>query len=130
MNVSSAEAAEPRDVQWTSAGSVHIEWMDGHATTLALAMLREKCPCAGCKGTHGPPTSLVRASRGGLPILQGAPRAPVAASEVRSVVPVGNYAMRFTWGDGHDSGIYSWRYLRTLCECAACASAAVPPPAG
>ncbi|MSP91764.1 MAG: DUF971 domain-containing protein [Myxococcales bacterium] len=123
MNVTPAETAEPRDVQWTGDGRVHIEWIDGHTTTLALALLRERCPCAGCKGTHGPPTTLVRASRSGLPIVQGPARAPVAASEVRSVVPVGNYAIRFTWGDGHDSGIYSWRLLRALCGCPACAPA-------
>jgi DUF971 family protein len=29
---------------------------------------------------------------------------------------VGNYALSFTWGDSHSSGIYSFRYLRTLGE--------------
>ena len=29
--------------------------------------------------------------------------------------PVGNYALQPVWNDGHDSGIYTWEYLRHLC---------------
>ncbi len=31
--------------------------------------------------------------------------------------PGGNYAIRFTWNDGHEHGIYSWDYLREWCPC-------------
>ena len=33
---------------------------------------------------------------------------------VRAVDPVGNYAVRLTFDDGHNTGIYTWRYLRDL----------------
>jgi DUF971 family protein len=33
---------------------------------------------------------------------------------------VGNYAVSFTWADGHSTGIYSFRLLRHLCPCDAC----------
>jgi len=33
---------------------------------------------------------------------------------VRSAEPVGNYGVRFMFDDGHDTGIYSWRYLEEL----------------
>ena len=33
---------------------------------------------------------------------------------------VGNYAVSLTWQDGHSTGIYSFRLLRTLCPCDAC----------
>ena len=33
---------------------------------------------------------------------------------------VGNYAVAFTWADGHSTGIYSFRLLRKLCPCDAC----------
>jgi len=36
--------------------------------------------------------------------------------ELREIERVGNYALSFTWGDSHSSGIYSFRYLRTLGE--------------
>lgn len=34
--------------------------------------------------------------------------------EIKSIEPVGNYAIRIVFSDGHDSGIYSWSYLREL----------------
>jgi DUF971 family protein len=40
--------------------------------------------------------------------------------ELKAVAPVGSYALKFTWGDGHDLGIYTWSHLRALCECEAC----------
>jgi DUF971 family protein len=40
-------------------------------------------------------------------------RAPEDVRPVR-VSPVGRYAIQITWTDGHDSGIYSFEYLRDL----------------
>ena len=37
----------------------------------------------------------------------------VAITEIQ---PTGNYGIRLTFDDGHDSGIYSWRYLQELGE--------------
>lgn len=115
MELSRFEQAEPAHLGWASDGAVHIVWSDAHESTYPLAYLREKCPCATCRGTHGPPTTLVRQSRGGLPILQQPAKKPDPSAVVKSVVPMGKYAIRFTWGDGHDGGIYSWRYLRSIC---------------
>ncbi|MXW07080.1 MAG: DUF971 domain-containing protein [Gammaproteobacteria bacterium] len=35
---------------------------------------------------------------------------------INSIEPIGNYAIRIVFSDGHDSGIYSWSYLRELSE--------------
>ena len=35
---------------------------------------------------------------------------------VRDIEPVGNYAVKLTFDDGHDSGLYSWTYLYDLCQ--------------
>ncbi|WP_433969588.1 gamma-butyrobetaine hydroxylase-like domain-containing protein [Tunturiibacter gelidiferens] len=43
--------------------------------------------------------------------------APVRPLEV---TPVGKYALKFKWSDGHESGIYSWDYLRRVCRCDGC----------
>jgi DUF971 family protein len=43
--------------------------------------------------------------------------APVRPVEV---TPVGKYALKFKWTDGHESGIYSWEYLRRVCRCEEC----------
>lgn len=36
--------------------------------------------------------------------------------QITELIPVGNYALQLVFSDGHDSGIYSWVYLRELCE--------------
>jgi len=48
-----------------------------------------------------------------LPMYQAPPRPD-------SVTPVGRYALSFHWNDGHQTGIYSWDYLRRHCGCAEC----------
>ena len=35
---------------------------------------------------------------------------------------VGRYAIRILWSDGHNTGIYSYELLRSLCPCAECAA--------
>jgi DUF971 family protein len=35
---------------------------------------------------------------------------------IAAVDPVGNYAVRLTFGDGHNTGLFSWTYLRKLGE--------------
>jgi len=37
-------------------------------------------------------------------------------NELRALTPIGNYAIQATWGDGHDTGLYTWDQLRTLFE--------------
>ena len=38
-----------------------------------------------------------------------------------AVEPVGNYAIRIDWSDGHKAGIYSYEHFRGICPCAECA---------
>src|SRR5690242_8516700 len=85
------------------ADTLEIDWADGHTSRYANELLRAYCPCAGCQGHSGE----IAFRPGGNTALEG-------------IDEVGNYALCFTWGDGHASGIYSYRYLRTLCACAAC----------
>ena len=35
---------------------------------------------------------------------------------IAEIKPVGHYAVQLVFSDGHDSGIYSWAYLYTLCQ--------------
>jgi DUF971 family protein len=82
---------------------MEITWADGHTAILPHEILRGYCPCAHCQG-HGGTIVFV----------------PGGNIEVRDIQQVGNYALQFTWGDRHDSGIYTFRYLRSLCQCDAC----------
>ena len=108
--------ASPASMSWLDDGSVAIEWEDGESSVYSRPYLRENCPCATCKGTHGPPTTLVKDS--GKPrfnIMTGPkPPPPEVAFQIKEVEPVGGYGIRFTWGDGHDTGIYAYRFLRLI----------------
>jgi DUF971 family protein len=108
------KAIEPSEMTWTPVGEARIVWSDGHESLYPRDILRKICPCAECKGTHtGQPKAfnILNAAQ-----VQGAPRQIV----VEGVAAVGNYAIAFTWGDGHDTGIYSFAYLRDQCPCDAC----------
>jgi DUF971 family protein len=87
-----------------------IDWGDGHKGVYPHAVLRGYCPCAGCQG-HSGTISFVETSGD--------------QQELEDITPAGGYALALKWFDGHASGIYSYRYLRSLCRCAECA-----PPEG
>lgn len=72
---------------------------DGSRFELPFEFLRVHSPSAEVKG-HGPgQETLVTGKRDvGL----------------RGIEPVGQYAVRLIFDDGHDSGLYSWKYLREL----------------
>lgn len=118
---------EPDGLEWTSASDITISWNDGSRFTYRRAFLREHCPCATCRGTHGSTATLVKevappllpppGKKASFAIMAG-PKPPSrdVATTLTSADPVGAYAMRLSWGDGHTSGIYSWRYLRFLGE--------------
>jgi len=46
--------------------------------------------------------------------------ARVSQLELDDFEVVGNYALRLQWFDGHGTGLYSYKYLRALCQCSAC----------
>lgn len=78
---------------------VEIHFDDGSHFILPAEYLRVESPSAEVQG-HGPSERKIIAGRRHVGIL--------------SVEPVGNYAIRIVFDDLHDTGIYSWDYLRTL----------------
>ena len=58
------------------------------------------------------PSAEVRGHGQGQEILQTGMR----TIEITAIEPVGNYAIRPVFSDGHDSGIYSWDFLHSLCS--------------
>ena len=86
-----------------------LVWGDGRESYLDLEKLRRACPCAGC---------------GGEPDVMGHVHRPHVSYgehsfELRSFKLIGGYALQPTWNDGHNTGIYSFRYLRALNDDAA-----------
>jgi len=117
-----ARACDPRHVDISLSQGVTITWGDGHVSHYAIKALREACRCATCQGTHGPadPAPAAPAVLGALPMFKPTGGTLLAAE------PVGRYALQFHFSDGHNTGIYTWTYLRELCPCAPCA--ALRPP--
>ena len=97
----------PTRVKRVNAFQTDITWNDGHFSSYPSWYLRENCPCAHC----------VEEFTGRRMILQGSIPSTLERAEV---APVGNYALSFTWSDGHSTGIYSFDYLRRICPCAQC----------
>jgi DUF971 family protein len=92
----------PTEVKYLeSEHTLRVTFSDDVVIDYPTAFLRGFCPCAHCQGHSG-----------GLPTWE-AP-ATEAATRVENVTPVGNYAMCILWGDGHDTGIYSFRALREM----------------
>lgn len=87
---------------------LRVEWSDGHVSEYPYAYLRGWCPCAACQG-HGGERRFVDGGN----------------SDLERISVVGRYGLDPVWGDGHDTGIYTYRYLRTLCPCPQCTADAV-----
>jgi DUF971 family protein len=100
MSGLSATTPHPTEIKLHQASKVlELAFSDGATFRLPYELLRVYSPSAEVRG-HGP----------GQEVLQVGKR-DVTINEVE---PVGNYAIRPTFSDGHDTGIYSWDYLYEL----------------
>ncbi len=112
-------SADPKSVKVnvTAGTGMEIEWKDGHRSAYSFQWLRDACPCATCVEAREKegraPGQPVQEKAGALPMFKPAIK-PVKTEGV------GRYAIRFAWNDGHETGIYSWEYLREQCPCAEC----------
>lgn len=94
--------AHPTEVHYREEARIlSLRFSDDYEVDVPTAMLRGFCPCAHCQGHgSGPP--------------KWNPLKTSSASRIEDVHQVGNYAICIVWGDGHDTGIYAFRYLRAL----------------
>ncbi len=89
------------------ARSLEIEWSDGAVLSYPHLELRAFCPCAHCQGHQGPVRwSLTGESEASLHKGPGL--------ELIDISEVGNYALRLGFADGHNTGLYSFIFLRAL----------------
>jgi DUF971 family protein len=80
---------------------LEVAWPDGRRDSLAFEYLRVHSPSAEVQG-HGPGQDVLQIAKENV--------------QVTRVDPVGNYAVKLVFDDGHDTGLYSWKYLRELGE--------------
>jgi len=94
--------SQPIRLLLTSNRELAIDWDDGQRRVYAIDALRQACPCATCRAQRSDPSS-------------SSPLPPVERGlTIRHMDPVGNYAYRILFSDGHDTGIFTLELLREL----------------
>ena len=94
---------EPVQIIEESNQELSIKWSDDSETKYTAADLRRNCPCAGCVDEWT-----------GKKTLRDESIADSLTFDHTSIV--GRYALNFHFSDGHDTGIYSFEYLRRLAD--------------
>jgi DUF971 family protein len=85
----------------TRSRVLEVAFEDGARFDLPFEYLRTHSPSAEVKG-HGPGQEVLVLGKQEVGI--------------RAIEPVGQYAVKLVFSDGHDSGLFSWKYLRELGE--------------
>lgn len=86
-----------------------VQWSDGRASFYPIAHLRKWSPSADARALRDEMAS------NPLTVLPSSVAdhagEPITATDIEMI---GNYAVRITFSDGHDTGIYSWEYLKQI----------------
>jgi len=78
---------------------IAMQFNDGTSFELPFEYLRVFSPSAEVQG-HGPGQGVLQTGK--------------ENTRVTSIEPIGNYAVRLVFDDGHDTGLYTWNYLYEL----------------
>ena len=94
---------EARQIIEESDAEISIVWSDETESRYNAAELRRACPCAGCVNEWTGEKML---------------KAENVAEDLSfsSIAVVGRYALNFNFSDGHDTGIFSFQFLKQLTE--------------
>ncbi len=93
-------SAWPTDVRYRrEARTLEVDFDIGETVEISAELLRVESPSAEVQG-HGPTQKKTVSGKRNV--------------DIREIEPVGNYAIRIVFDDGHDTGLYTWRYLREL----------------
>lgn len=85
-----------------------VQWADGASSYYSIAYLRKMSPSAEMRELR---SEMATNPLTILPSSMASHRGPLTAA---SAELVGNYALRIRFSDGHDTGIFSWDYLRSI----------------
>ena len=100
---------EPINIDLKKNRGLTIEWDDGTHSYFSIAYLRRWSPSADARALRE------ELAKNPLTVLPGPKRSGSPGALVAtSAELVGNYAIRIRFSDGHDTGIYSWSYLRSI----------------
>ena len=94
---------EPTQITEKNEREISIKWSDDAETSLFAAQLRRACPCASCVNEWT-----------GEKLLKDDNIADDLTFSDMNVV--GRYALNFRFSDGHDTGIFTFKYLLQMSE--------------
>ena len=98
-------AVTPIHLDLKRSEALTVRWSDGRVSVYPVAYLRRMSPSADAQQTREALES------NPLMVLPGSATAPLRCERIE---PVGRYAVRLVFSDGHQSGLYTWAYLRDL----------------
>ena len=82
-----------------------VRWSDDRVSVYPIAYLRRMSPSADAQQMRE------ELSKNPLTVLSSSSDGPLRAERIE---PVGRYAVRLVFSDGHHTGIYTWPYLREI----------------
>ncbi len=97
---------EPKSIEITEKG-LAIDWDGQHHSIYPFKRLRGECRCAHCVDEW---TGKRILDSSGIP----------EDIEALDFMEIGRYAIQVLWSDAHETGIYSFELLSSLCECDRC----------
>jgi DUF971 family protein len=94
-------SSPPEAIDVTADQAIQVSWPGGELMAIPARTLRCACPCAGCVEEMT-----------GKKLLDPA----TVPEDIRplAIEPVGNYAIKIDWSDGHSTGLFTWATLRAI----------------
>lgn len=102
--------------------AVRISLKDGNSILIDSMTLRKHCPCASClekrgdTSHHNPLQNPHKPNNQGRLLLKVISATHEEETNLNKIWLIGNYALGMKWGDGHDSGIYTFDFLTELAD--------------
>ena len=93
----------PKKISISDSDDLVIEWNDGEVSKINKYLLRKSCPCALCeveREKHHHDYNLFRGDK----------------TAITDISVIGQHAIKVTWKDGHNAGMYEFKYLIDLAE--------------
>jgi len=109
----STSTTTPSEIRRNGSTALVITWTDGVVSNISSENLRRQCPCAECREKRGDDTHAkpLTGKKRSLAIVESSLEQEL---ELQEIWAVGQYAIGMRWADGHDSGIYTFEFLREL----------------
>ncbi|MEO0964062.1 MAG: DUF971 domain-containing protein [Planctomycetota bacterium] len=108
LPVEGGRVLRPAHLDLDRERALTVRWSDGRVSIYPVRYLRKMSPSAEAKQLRE------KLARNPLTVLPSTPGGEGSPLKAEALELVGHYAVRIRFSDGHDTGIYSWAYLRQI----------------